>query len=180
MSPLNAEATMAELDRRRFLKAGGLAAAGAAALATGVPSVDAQSTLSTTLPYPRTKVGNIKQLTAGTPVKFNYPDAASPAVLLKVGQPALGGIGPDGDVVAYSTLCPHKGGPLAYNASERMMACPLHFSTFDPAKDGMMILGQATEKLPRIQLTLDQATGDLFAVGVQGLIYGRAANVIRV
>jgi arsenite oxidase small subunit len=43
-----------------------------------------------------------------------------------------------------------------------------------------MILGQATEKLPRIQLTLDQATGDLFAVGVQGLIYGRAANVIRV
>jgi arsenite oxidase small subunit len=152
-----------------------MAAAGAAALATGMSAAEAQSTST----FARTKVGNIKQLTTGTPVKFAYPDAASPAVLLKVGQPALGGLGPDGDVVAYSTLCPHKGGPLAYNANERMMACPLHFSTFDPAKDGMMVIGQATEKLPRIQLVLDQATGDLFAVGVQGLIYGRAANVIR-
>jgi arsenite oxidase small subunit len=170
---------MAELDRRGFLKAGSMAAAGAAALATGVPAAEAQSTLTFTLPYSRTKVGNIKQLNTGAPVKFTYPDAASPAVLLKVGQPALGGLGPDGDVVAYSTLCPHKGGSLAYNANERMMACPLHFSTFDPAKDGMMVIGQATEKLPRIQLVLDQATGDLFAVGVHGLIYGRAVNVIR-
>jgi len=171
---------MSDVSRRGFLRVGSLAAAGAAVATAGARPAAAQSTLATTLPYLRTKVGNVRQLQVGVPVPFTFPDAASPCVLVKLGAAALGGIGPDGDVVAYSTLCPHKGGPLAYNAAERMMACPLHFSTFDPAKDGMMIIGQATERLPRIDLSLDDATGDVFAVGVLGLIYGRAANVIKV
>ena len=170
---------MTEVSRRGFLMRGGAVAAGAAALGVGVAAAEAQLTLTTALPYPRAKVGNLAQLKPGTPVRFTYPDTASPAVLLKLGTEALGGVGPDRDVVAYSTMCTHKGGPLAYNAAERMMVCPLHLSTYDPAKDGMMIIGQATERLPRILLTLDEKTGDLIAVGVQGLLYGRCANVLK-
>jgi arsenite oxidase small subunit len=169
---------MGEVSRRGFLRAGGAAAAGLAALATG-PEAAAHSTLETTLPYGRAKVGNLKQLQVGTPVRFTYPDGASPAVLMKLGTEAIGGIGPDRDVVAFSTMCTHKGGPLAYNAAERMMVCPLHLSCFDPAKDGMMVIGQATTTLPRVELALDAASGDIFAVGVHGLLYGRAANVIK-
>lgn len=171
---------MTDVSRRGFLRAGGSAAAAAAALAAGVGQAAAHSTLETTLPYPRTRVGNLKQLQTGTPVSFAYPDAASQGFLLKLGEEALEGIGPDRDVVAYSVMCTHKGCPVSYNAADKLLVCPCHFSTFDPAKDGMMVIGQATERLPRIELALDAASGDIFAVGIQGLLYGRAANVIKV
>lgn len=169
---------MADVSRRGFLRAGGSAAAAAAAMAAGMGKAEAHSTLETTLPYPRARVGNLKQLQIGTPVTFAYPDPSAQALLLKLGEEALEGVGPDHDVVAYSVMCTHKGCPVAYNAADKILVCPCHFSTFDPAKDGMMIIGQATERLPRIDLALDDATGDLFAVGIQGLLYGRAANVI--
>ena len=42
---------------------------------------------------------------------------------------------------------------------------------------GQQVLGQATQDLPRIQLDID-AGGEIRAVGVQGLIYGRQSNVM--
>ena len=170
---------MANMNRRGFLKAGGVAAAGAAALAASGPEAQAHSTLTTTLPYGRTKVGNLKDLKPGTPVKFAYPDPAGQSVLLKLGEEAIGGVGPNRDVVAYSVMCTHKGCQVTFNSADKMMVCPCHFSTFDPAKDGMMVIGQATENLPRIELSIDERSGDIYATGIRGLLYGRAANVIR-
>ena len=41
-----------------------------------------------------------------------------------------------------------------------------------------MVCGQATENLPRVLLDYDAKTDTLNAVGVDGLIYGRQANVL--
>ncbi len=41
-----------------------------------------------------------------------------------------------------------------------------------------MICGQATENLPRIVLDYDAQDGAVTAIGVDGLIYGRQANVL--
>jgi arsenite oxidase small subunit len=41
-----------------------------------------------------------------------------------------------------------------------------------------MVCGQATEELPRIVLKYDAKTDAISAVGVEGLIYGRQANVL--
>ncbi len=49
---------------------------------------------------------------------------------------------------------------------------------FDSEKAGQMVTGQATEDLPRILLSYDKASGDIKAVGVDGLIFGRQANVV--
>ena len=46
-----------------------------------------------------------------TPLDVAYPDADAPGVLLKLGKPVPGGVGPDGDIVGFTTICPHKGYP---------------------------------------------------------------------
>lgn len=52
--------------------------------------------------------------------------------------------------------------------------CPLHLSTFDLTKFGMIVSGHATSSLP--QITLEAEGDDIVATGVQGLIWGYSAN----
>ena len=100
-----------------------------------------------------------------------------PGVLLKLGREVEGGIGPDRDVVAFFGPLPHKGFPLAYDPSDRVFNCPGHYSRFDAEQGGLEIWGQATQNLPQFQLRLD-ANGDIYAEGVDELIYGRVSNVL--
>jgi arsenite oxidase small subunit len=48
------------------------------------------------------KVGNINTLTTGQPVYIHYPDKQALAILVKLGTPAIGGVGPQGDIVVFS------------------------------------------------------------------------------
>jgi len=93
-----------------------------------------------------------------------------------VGLIVTGGIGPNKDIVAYSMLCTHKGCPLNYLADRQMLVCPCHWSSFDPAKGGRLVIGQASQSLPSVQL--DVADGMVRATGVDGLIYGRHTNIL--
>lgn len=150
--------------------AGG-AAAPSAAPATGGGALAAA--------YPRTKVASINGLKVGEPVKAAYPDDGSPIYVLKLGQPAVGGVGPDGDIVAFSRLCPHMGCTLKrFITDQNTLVCGCHYSIFDLSKGGMMVLGQATDNLPQVVLEFDEASGDVYATGVRGLLYGRLANVL--
>ena len=80
-------------------------------------------------------------------------------------------------MVGFSTLCPHKGFPLSYDPSDRVLNCPGHYSRFDAEKGGLQIWGQATQNLPQFILRIDDQ-GDIFAEGVDELIYGRLSNVL--
>jgi len=171
-----------KISRRDFIKMGGASAAGAgAAIASGgllnPTQVMAADNGRATLPYPENPITNANQLAVNTPVKFMYPDNSSPCVLVRMGTKVPGGIGPDEDIVAYSGLCTHMGCPVNYDTETRNFKCPCHFSLFDAEKGGQMVIGQATENLPRILLSYNDQTGDITAVGVDGLIYGRQANV---
>jgi arsenite oxidase small subunit len=126
--------------------------------------------------YPRKRLANIKDLKVDVPVSINYPDDDSPGVLLKLGRPVEGGAGPDGDIVAFSILCPHKGFPLFYRADDRSLNCPGHYSRFDAEKGGLQIWGHATQNLAQFRLHIDNQ-GDIRAVAVDELIYGRLNNV---
>jgi arsenite oxidase small subunit len=160
---------MTKISRRTFI--GGSAAMGA--LLTSPELVKAL----TSQPYPRVKVANIRNLRVGEPVSFNYPDENSPAVLIKLGERAHGGVGPDGDIVAYSSLCTHMGCPVSY--SKKRFVCACHYSMFDPAKNGQTYQGHASEWLPQIILRFEPSTGDIYAEGVEGLIWGRVRNVLK-
>lgn len=171
---------MTQTSRRGFLKLAGGAATAAASLGTlGTAAAQADPTDSgkVNLPYPDTRIVNINALKENTPHDFSYPDASSPCQLIKLGHAVPGGIGPDADIVAYSTQCTHMGCPLTYDSDTREFKCGCHFSIFDAEQAGEMVTGQATENLPRILLSLSDK-GDIHAISIDGLIYGRQANIL--
>ena len=170
-------------SRRNFLKAtgiGSVAAVGSAAtlMSEDVTAASTQVVGTTVLPYPTKAVGKASAMPINAPVAFNYPDADSPCVAIKMGEKTNGGVGPNGDIVAYSTLCTHMGCPVNYDTQNRVFKCPCHFSQFDSQNLGQMVCGQATENLPRITLNYDSKSDAISAVAITGLIYGRAANII--
>ncbi|MDR6392585.1 arsenate reductase (azurin) small subunit [Paraburkholderia phenoliruptrix] len=172
------------LSRRTFLKVSGTSVAATAAVivrpacaATAAP-VAVPQTSHTLLPYVPKTVASASQMTQGTPLVFSYPDAASPCVAVKLGVEAPGGVGPNRDIVAYSMMCTHMGCPVAFDSGTNTFKCGCHYSMFDAEKSGQMIAGQATENLPRIRLSYDEKSGRISATGIDGMLYGRQANVL--
>ncbi len=161
------------LNRRDFLAATGTGVAGAVVAST-LPRGAVAATAPTD--YPVIDLAALDELTPGTELPFEYPDPNSPAVLVRLRDAAEGGVGPDGSIVAYSLLCTHKGCALNYMADRQMLVCPCHWSSFDPAKGGRIIIGQASQSLPQINLRVE--AGMVQATGVTGLIYGRHTNIL--
>jgi len=122
-------------------------------------------------------VGRVAGMQVNAPVSFQYPDASSPCAMLKMGRKVPGGVGPEGDIVAFSTMCTHMGCPVVYDAQARAFKCPCHFSQFDPEMSGQMICGQATENLPQVTLSVS-SDGSITATGIDGLLYGRQSNLL--
>lgn len=106
------------ISRRDFFRMGGGIVAGAGATVAGFAPASAEAAVNTSvnLPYKPKVVSKAKAMKANDPVCFTYPDNASPCAAVKLGRKADGGVGPDGDIVAYSTVCTHQGCPVAYDA----------------------------------------------------------------
>jgi len=168
---------LVDAGRRQFLRGSVMATAGAAATTVLPADKAAAKPNPARVDYPSNRIGNVSQLKPNTPVDITYPDKGSPGVLIKLGTRVVGGAGSAGDIVAFSTLCPHKGFPLGYVAADKTLNCPGHYSHFDCEKGGLQIMGQATQNLPQFTLRV-AANGDIFAEGVDELIYGRLSNVL--
>ena len=205
MTEEHGSATENVVSRRRFIEGLGLTAAGAAAgVIIGVaipvggdegeggtePDDTAVTPAGTAVPdqlagipavvtaHPRVKVATLSALSDGDVVDFKYPTELSAVSLVKLGRRADGGIGPDGDVVAFGTDCTHMGCPLAgtFKVEHGILGpCGCHFTTFDLGRRGSVVLGQATENLPQILLDLDG--DDIYAVGTLGILYGFRDNL---
>jgi arsenite oxidase small subunit len=141
------------VSRREFLYAGGAAGAGAA-LFVFLPKMFKPD--GTEVPgavvglYPQIEVAKLSELQEGVPVFFDYPQVGQANILVKMGEPVNGGVGPDGDIVAFSRICTHMGCPIGeYKHDHKILGpCPCHFTTFDLIHGGMVTLGQATQNLP--------------------------------
>ena len=167
---------LVDVGRRQFLR--GSAFAAASAVSATVTTAHAQAPQTAALvDYPSTLLANLSDLTENEPLSVSYPDDSAAGVLLKLGTAVEGGAGPDGDVVGFSIVCPHKGWPLVYSAESRTFNCRGHYSVFDPEKGGEQTWGQATQNLPQYVLSVDDA-GDIHAEGIDELIYGRTSNVL--
>lgn len=167
---------LVDLGRRQFLRGGAIAAVGAAAVVGLQGEANAAPALAL-VDYPGNRLGNIADLALNEPLDVAYPDENAPGVLLKLGTRVEGGVGPDGDIVGFSTICPHKGFPLNYNADDHSFNCPGHYSRFDADAGGQQIWGQSTANLPQYALRVDDK-GDIYAEGIDELLYGRLSNVL--
>ena len=131
--------------------------------------------------YPRRVIGQLSQLKVNDPLAFNYPwdHIQATNFLIKLNEPAGGGVGPDKNVVAFNNFCTHQGAPLQTVVKGEIGVagpCPLHWTTFDLTRHGMVISGHATLGLPQIILETDG--DDIVATGVMGLIFGYFDNKV--
>lgn len=163
------------VTRRQFLFMGA-AAITAVALAEVLPG---QALMAQVAVHQGKKVGTLSGLRVGVPRLFRYPwgHPNCDSYLIKLGVPAGGGIGPDHDVVAFNVLCTHMGVSLKghYNAEYQVLGpCPLHLTTFDLTRHGIVVAGHATQELP--QVVLEAHGDDIYATGIMALVYGFADN----
>jgi arsenite oxidase small subunit len=168
---------MVDVGRRRFLSGAGAVAAGAAVATVSASEAKASGAGVARMQYPSNRLANLSDLKPNEPFDVSYPDEEAPGVLLKLGTRIEGGVGPDGDVVGFTTVCPHKGFPLMYNTSDRTLNCPGHYSRFDVEHGGLEVWGHATQNLPQYALRVDDK-GDIYAEGLDELLYGRLSNVL--
>jgi arsenite oxidase small subunit len=179
------DASETDESKRDFLR---LAAATSAVLALGgiasvmksvvIPAVPSGTQSGAQSSFPRVKVSSLDSLNGGSAVLFNYPLDNEPSVLVKLGQKAKGGVGPDGDIVAFSQVCQHLGciwgyvppggSPRvkpSYVASGPVGYCPCHGSIFDLTQGANVVGGPSPRPVPQVQLEVDSA-GNIYAVGM--------------
>jgi len=133
---------------------------------------------SSSSPFPKLMVANVSDLLKSQPISFNYPLQETPNILVKLGVKATGGVGPDGDIVAYSVVCQHLGciyaflptgtGPgcdPSYKAAGPQGYCCCHGTEYDLANGGAVISGPAPRAVPQVILSVD-ASGDIYAIGM--------------
>jgi arsenite oxidase small subunit len=162
------------LTRRGVLIGGGVAVAGAAAAGIVIATSDDDDEAGGE-GYPRRRIASTAELRGGKPVSFAYPREGQASVVVDLGEEVPGGTGENGSIVAFSILCQHMGCPVSYRATEKDFLCACHQSRYDPAREGVVIQGVSQRPLPRIALEIDGE--DIFAVGVDGLIYGYRDNL---
>jgi arsenite oxidase small subunit len=181
MSDKNCKTSQGISGRREFLKL-----SGAAITTLVLPAYLMKAGLPKTLyaqrmDYASQSIGKLSALKLGEPVSFQYPWEHNLATnyLIMLNEPAGGGIGRENNVVAFNSFCTHQGGPLAgqFHADSGVAGpCPLHWTTFDLTRHGMVVSGHATQGLPQIILELQG--DDILATGVMGLIYGYNDNQV--
>lgn len=166
------------VSRRNFLITSGVTSTIMITMNAG--TAEAEEVPAQITEFPRKLIAKMSDLKLDVPLDFTYPDEGEHAdsMIVKMGVKAGGGIGEGQDVVAYNYACTHQGGSLydSYKPDTKSLgACPLHLSTYDLTRHGILISGQAYQSLPQVLLELDG--DDIYATGIFGLIFGRKENL---
>ncbi len=128
------------MSRRQFLLTSGVTTA--VVMVAPLPGMAATEGLAAT--YRKKLIAKLSDLKQDQPINFKYPDegAYAESMIVKLGVPAGGGIGPGRDVVAFNYTCTHQGGPMSgtYKADTKSLGeCPLHLSTYDLTRHVILI-----------------------------------------
>ncbi len=169
------------MERRDFLKLAA-AAGGAITLGAVISSVKSVSFIPPSpvkVSWPRLLVTNISSLEVLSPFTFSYPLTNTPNILVRLGVKAENGVGPNGDIVAFSGICQHLGcyygfvkpgsSPVcksSYSASIPQGYCCCHGSQYDFVNGAKVISGPAPRPLPQVTLEFDATTGNIYAVAM--------------
>lgn len=178
---------MKGISRRGFLAVAGTTGALAATGCLGREAVDRATPTPEPTPkgqvdridaYPRVKVGTVSDLGTGDVMEFEYPLQGQNNFVTKIGTDAWGGVGPDGDIVAFNAACTHAGCSVVGALSPEESSagpCPCHYTSFDLSKGGIVNFGQATTDLPQVSLEIED--GDIYATSVDDLVWGYHDNL---
>lgn len=152
------------VNRRGFLglvtvMTAGMAAAAVPALAMVGPEsggADASGAGAGGAVEPVVAVCRMDEIPVGGVVNFAYPDAHSPALLVRMAT---------GEMRAYNNKCTHLECPVYYVKGEDKLRCPCHEGEFDVAS-GKAVAGPPKRQLTGIRLSV--VDGTVYAVGRYG------------
>ncbi|HWI63044.1 MAG TPA: Rieske (2Fe-2S) protein [Symbiobacteriaceae bacterium] len=140
------------VNRRGFLGILSVMTAGMAVAAVpAVASIGNDSEAETMV-----AVCKVDEIPVGGVVNFSYPDAHSPALLVRMAT---------GELRAYNNKCTHLECPVYYVKGEDKLRCPCHEGEFDVAS-GKAVAGPPKRQLTGIRLSV--ADGVVYAVGRYG------------
>ena len=171
---------MVDENKRRTFKRMALASLGLGFLGI-LPILRSAAPETVEVPkWPRVKIANLKDLVVDNPKIFMYPLEETPNILVKLGKRAEGGVGPDGDIVAYSQVCQHLGCFVRFQPASQqpqgkdLFYCPCHAGTYDAGNAAQIVGGPPLYPLPQVLLQFDDSSGDIFAYGMgPPVIFGK-------
>ena len=143
----------AQLTRRSFCNTAALVSAGLVLSSSKAKSQEPAGGQSL-LAYPPVKIEGAERLMPGSSLYFNYPKTSDPAVLLRT---------MDGQYLAFSRKCAHRGCSIDFDKAQRCLICPCHRGAYD-ARTGYVIYGPPPRPLDQIILQV-RAGGEIWAVG---------------
>lgn len=100
------------------------------------------------------RIGNISQISVNQAGTLTDPKTGDPAIIVRLGQH---------DLVAYDAVCTHAGCTVEYDPQQKLLACPCHGATFDPAHDAQVTGGPAPSPLTKLEMSVD-AQGNIYLV----------------
>ena len=140
-----------KLGRRQtiaLLSTGGVIAS--IAIVTGFTTVSQQTTAKPDAaaltppakmqPLPPNAIG-VTSLAVNSSKSFHNPKDANASLLVHL---------PDGTFIAYERACTHTGVYVNYDPATHTLICPAHGAIFDPAHQGKVLQGPATQPLPPV------------------------------
>jgi len=144
-----------DLSRRRLLvQLGGASVAliwVLALLPRTRPSIQSASSSATPAESPTpvasptgTRIGALADIQAQGSITFTAPTSGDPAIAVSLG----------GNVVAFDAVCTHAGCTVSYDSSQKVLSCPCHGATFDPAHGAAVTGGPAPTPLAAVALQI--------------------------
>ena len=156
----------ADLGRRKLLfQLGGAAVAGVWVLSllprirtTGGSTAASSTPAPTASPTPvasptGTRIGALSDLQSRGFIDFTVAANGDPGIAVSL---------PGGGVVAFDAVCTHAGCNVGYDTTAKLLSCPCHGATFDPANGASVVSGPAPTPLTAIQVQVG-ADGGVYA-----------------
>lgn len=84
---------------------------------------------------------NAANLAKNAALNFTNPANGKASVLVHLSN---------GNFAAYERACTHVGVYVNYDPAQKLLVCPAHGATFDPAQDAAVKQGPATKPLPKV------------------------------